>query len=117
MRTLTTLRRQNARLNGLHLGAQQSERVQVGHRNSLCGKFFVGFSEFVLAVSVSAVAPVLTRLLLLEVLANLRLVVVVWNVKHFVLDFHGELLSEAHAKSRGSEKHIYRRQKGTKATR
>lgn len=52
-------------------------------------------------MGVGAVAAVLTRLLLLEVLANLRLVVVVWNVKHFVLDFHRQLLSQVHSESKG----------------
>lgn len=76
----------------MDLGAEETESVQIGDWDGLSGQFLVRFAQFVLTVCVGAVASVLTLLLLLEVLANLRLVVVVWNVKHFVLYFNRKLL-------------------------
>ena len=65
-------------------------------------------------MGVGAVAAVLTRLLLLEVLANLRLVVVVWNVKHYVLDYHRPVQnSDTHAQ--GSDKHFHAGKKARNA--
>ena len=43
-------------------------------------------------MSIGAILPEVTLLLLLKVLANLCLIVVVRNVEHLVLNFHRQLL-------------------------
>ena len=45
-------------------------------------------------MSVRAVLAEMTLLLLLKILAHLRLIVVVRDIQHFILDFNWELLKE-----------------------
>ena len=44
---------------------------------------------------IGAVLAEVALLILLEILAHLRLVVIVRDVEHFILDFYGQLLDKA----------------------
>ena len=84
-----------AGLHGLDLGFEEAESVgirDVKAGANVDGKLFVRFAQFVFAVSIGTVLAEVTHLFLLEVLAHLRLVVVVRDVEHLVLHFDGQLL-------------------------
>ena len=80
-----------SRLDRLHLGLKQAERVRIGDVEAganIDRELFVWLAELVAAMSIGTVLAEMALLLLLEVLAHLRLVVVVRDVQHLILHFY-----------------------------
>ena len=79
-------------LDGLDLGLEEAEGVGIGDIEAgshINGQLFIRLAKLVSAVGVCAILAKVALLLLLEVLADLRLVVVVRDVQHLVLHFDG----------------------------
>ena len=82
-------------LNSLNLGFEEAEGIWICDfeaRAHFHWQFFVRLAQLVSAMGIRAVFTEMTLLFLLEVLAHLSLVVVVWNIQHLVLNFNWQLL-------------------------
>ena len=83
-------------LDGLDLCLEEAEGIgvcDIETSSHINGQLFIRFAQLVAPMSIRAVLAEVALLLLLEVLAHLRLVVVVRDVQHLILHFDGKLLS------------------------
>lgn len=79
----------------LDLRLQQAEGVRVRDLHAglrVLGQLLVGLAQLVLAVGVGAVLAEVALFVLLEVLADLRFIIIVRDVQHLELDLHRQLL-------------------------
>lgn len=71
------------------LSLQESESIRISNFYSYIHfyrKFFIWLAQLISSMGIGTILTEVTLLLLFEVLANLGLVVIVWYVKHLVLD-------------------------------
>ena len=82
-------------LQGLNLRLEEAEGVRVRDlqaQTHVRWQLFIRLAQLSLSMRIRAVLAKVTLLVLLEILANLSLVVVVRDVEHFVLHFDWQLL-------------------------
>jgi hypothetical protein len=87
--------KEKGRLKCLNLRFEEAEGVGIGDLETdadVHGQLFIRLAQLFAPMGIRTVLAEVTLLVLLEILANLRLVVVVGNVQHFVLHFYWQLL-------------------------
>ena len=99
---LVLLAENESGLDSLHLSFQESKSVWIRNleaRAYIDGQFFVRLAELIFSVGIGTILAEVALLFLLKVLADLRLIVVVRDVEHLVLDLNWKLLEEKRYKN------------------
>ena len=82
-------------LESLDLGIEKAEGTRIRDfqaRKGIWRQLLIGLPQFDVSMCVGTILSVVAGLSLSVELACLRLVIVVWDVEHFILDVQGQLL-------------------------